>query len=102
LPQIPSLGDPLERRAPEARGRRTRERMMRELTLALEEIAAAMPLLLRLEDVHWSDVSTLDWIGHVARRRAPACLMLLATFRPGGAAAVRSGLGGLVSALAGR
>ena len=84
--QMPSTGDWPQRDALPARGQPTRERMMRELTLALEEIAADMPLLLRLEDLHWSDVSTLDWIGHVARRREPARLMLLATLRPGTAA----------------
>ena len=41
----------------EARGRATRERMMRELTLAIEAIASDVPLLLKLEDIHWSDTS---------------------------------------------
>ena len=52
----------------EARGRATRERMMRELTLAVEVIASDMPLVFNLEDIHWSDASTLDWLAHVARR----------------------------------
>ena len=43
--------------------------------------------VLKLEDIHWSDASTLDWLAHVARRPEPARLMVLATFRPADAAA---------------
>ncbi len=75
LAQMPSLWTRSERSALEARGRATRERMLRELTLAVEAIAADAPLLLKLEDIHWSDASTLDWLAHVARRPEPARLM---------------------------
>ena len=100
LAQMPSLWTRSERSAFEARGRATRERMMRELTLAVEAIASDAPLLLKLEDIHWSDASTLDWLAHVARRPEPARLMVLATFRPADAAAAKVGLGGLVTELA--
>jgi DNA-binding winged helix-turn-helix (wHTH) protein/predicted ATPase len=99
LTQMPTLWTQRERSALEARGQATRERMMRELTLALEAIAADVPLLLKLEDIHWSDVSTLDWLAHMARRREPACLMLLATFRPADTAAAKVGLARVVSEL---
>jgi AAA ATPase domain len=68
LAQMPSLWTRSERRAMNARGSATRERMLRELTLAVEAITAQAPLLLILEDIHWSDVSTLDWLAHVTRR----------------------------------
>ena len=42
LAQMPALWSRSERSALEARGRATRERMMRELTLAIEAIASAM------------------------------------------------------------
>jgi predicted ATPase len=100
LAQMPTLWTRAERSALETRGRATRERMMRELTLAIEAIAADVPLLLKLEDIHWSDTSTLDWLAHVARRPEPARLMVLATFRPTDAAAAKVGLGGLVTELA--
>ena len=100
LAQMPSLWSRSERSALEARGRATRDRMMRELTEAVEAIAARTPLLLKLEDIHWSDASTLDWLAHVARRPEPARLMLLATFRPADAAAIKAGLGGIVAELA--
>ena len=58
------------------------ERMLRELAEALEALSAAHPLILVLEDAHWSDVATIDWLAFVARRRAPARLLILATYRP--------------------
>ena len=60
----------------------TRERMFREMAEALEALAAERPLVLVLEDLHWSDPSTLDLVAGVARRREPARLLLLGTYRP--------------------
>ena len=100
LAQMPSLWTRSERRVFEARSRATRERMMRELTLAVEAIASDIPLLLKLEDIHWSDVSTLDWLAHVARRPDPARLLVLATLRPADPAGAKVGLGALVTELA--
>src|SRR5499426_395326 len=59
----------------------TRERMLREMGEALEALTADMPLVLILEDLHWSDYSTLDLISYVARQRHPARLMLIGTYR---------------------
>ena len=100
LAQMPSLWTRPERSALEARGRATRERMMRELTLAVEAIASDVPLLLKLEDIHWSDASTLDWLTHIARRPEPARLMVIARFRPADAAVAKVGLDILVTELA--
>jgi DNA-binding winged helix-turn-helix (wHTH) protein len=60
----------------------TRERMVREICEALERLTIDDPLLLIIEDLHWVDVSTLDVISALARRRGPAKLMLLCTYRP--------------------
>src|SRR5437867_2865724 len=60
----------------------TRERMVREICEALEALTAQDPLILILEDLHWVDPSTLDFISALARRRGPAKLVLLATYRP--------------------
>ncbi len=60
----------------------TRERMVREICEALESITADAPLLIVLEDLHWVDPSTLDLLSALARRREPAKLMLIATYRP--------------------
>ncbi len=60
----------------------TRERMLRELSDALEAITALVPLVLCLEDLHWSDFSTLNWIASFAQRPESARLLLIGTFRP--------------------
>ncbi|HEU5195802.1 MAG TPA: AAA family ATPase, partial [Methylomirabilota bacterium] len=60
----------------------TRERMLRELAEAVEAIAADAPLLLWLEDLHWSDPPTVDWIGYLARRPGPARVLVVGSSRP--------------------
>ena len=59
----------------------TRERMLREMGEALDVLTAQAPLVLILEDLHWSDYSTLDLISYLATRRQRAHLMLIGTFR---------------------
>src|SRR5262249_5104356 len=59
----------------------TRERMLREMSEALEVITGDQPLMLVLEDLHWSDSSTIDLISYLARQRQAAQLMLIATYR---------------------
>lgn len=59
-----------------------RERMVREICEALERLTVDEPLVLILEDLQWVDDSTLDLISALARRRGPAKLMLLGTYRP--------------------
>jgi predicted ATPase len=60
----------------------TLERMLRELADAIEVISQERPLVLRLEDLHWSDYSTLEWLGFLARRPESARIMVLGTYRP--------------------
>ena len=60
----------------------TRERMLREIAEALEVLTAEQPLLLIFEDLHWVDPATVDLLGALARRRGPARLMVVATYRP--------------------
>lgn len=60
----------------------TRERMLRELTETIEQLTLEAPLVFVLEDMHWSDYSTLDFITAMAQRRECARLMVLATYRP--------------------
>src|SRR5439155_5823954 len=60
----------------------TRERMLRELAEAMEVLTTERPLVLWLEDLQWSDVSTLDWLALVARRQEPARLLVIGTYRP--------------------
>src|SRR6266481_5397700 len=60
----------------------TRERMVREICEALEAMTAQGPLIMVLEDLHWVDASTLDLISALARRRGPAKLVIVGTYRP--------------------
>src|SRR5262249_8486108 len=48
----------------------------------LEALAAERVLVLVLEDLHWSDPSTLDVLSYVAQRPEACRLMVLATYRP--------------------
>ena len=99
LELMPSLWTKAQRSGLEARSRATQERMLRELTSAIEAIAAGELLVLVLEDIHWSDASTLDWLTHVAGRPEQARLLVLATFRPADVGAIATGLGGIMTEL---
>jgi predicted ATPase len=74
----PEVFEALQRRT----GGTARERMLRELAEAVEVLTAARPLVLVLEDLHWSDGATIDWLAYVARRREAARLLVLGTYRP--------------------
>jgi predicted ATPase len=60
----------------------TRERMLRESAELLETLTAGRPLLLVFEDLQWVDHATVDLLAALARRRTPAHLLLVATYRP--------------------
>ena len=83
LMQMPSLVTSADRDlfGREALGA-TRERMLREMGEVLDALTALSALVLVLEDLHWSDFSTLDLISYVARRRRAAHLMVVGTYRP--------------------
>lgn len=83
LAQMPSLLSEAdrERLQPALQGV-TQQRMLREMGLALEALSAATPLVLAIEDLHWSDYSTLELIAALARLNEPARLMVIGTYRP--------------------
>src|SRR6516164_619010 len=58
------------------------DRMLREIANALEALSADKPLVLVLEDLHWSDHATLDLINWLARRRELTQFFLLGSYRP--------------------
>ena len=74
----PAESEALQRRAQGA----TRERMLREMAELLEAVTADRPLVLALEDLHWSDPSTLELVAYLAQRREAARLLVLGTYRP--------------------
>ncbi|MEM7583576.1 MAG: AAA family ATPase [Acidobacteriota bacterium] len=60
----------------------TRERMVRELNDLLERLTTQATLVLVLEDLHWSDLATIDLLTSIAQRRDAARLLILGTYRP--------------------
>jgi predicted ATPase len=97
LAQMPSLLDAAQLEAVQRRAfGATRDRMLREMVEALDAFTVDAPLLLLLEDLHWSDPSTLDLLMALALRPEPAQLLVLGTYRPGDAP---DGLAGLVRTL---
>ncbi len=74
-------------------------RLLRELAQALEVLANERTIVLWLEDLHWSDPSSLDVLAFLAGRRDAAHLMVVASFRPGEAQAGDNPLLGLIQEL---
>jgi predicted ATPase len=62
--------------------RATPARMLREFGHALAVLAADTPLVLVLEDLHWSDSSTVDALAYLGQHLEPARLLVLGTYRP--------------------
>jgi predicted ATPase len=60
----------------------TRERMLREMAEAVDVLTAEQPLIVWLEDLHWSDPSTLELLALLARRRELARFLVIGTYRP--------------------
>jgi predicted ATPase len=58
------------------------DRMLREFGALLDTVTQARPLVLLVEDLHWSDHATVNLLGYLARRRGPARAMLVASYRP--------------------
>jgi DNA-binding winged helix-turn-helix (wHTH) protein len=60
----------------------SRERMLREIVEALIVVTTETVLVLVLEDLHWSDASTVEWLASLARRPERLRLLVLGTYRP--------------------
>ena len=58
------------------------QRMLRELAVFLEELTATATVILVLEDLHWSDPSTIELLLMLAQRSEPARLLVIGTYRP--------------------
>lgn len=60
----------------------SQERMLREIVDAFEVFTKDYPLVLILEDLHWSDASTLEFLAALARGREALRLLVLVSYRP--------------------
>ena len=65
--------------SPEAR----KARLMTLLTQLWLQASRQQPLLLVLEDLHWSDPSSEEWLGALVERMVGAPLLVLGTYHPG-------------------
>jgi len=61
---------------------RSPARLLREFAQSLEVLSRRRPVVLWLEDLHWSDRSSLDVLAFLAGRRDSARLLVLASLRP--------------------
>lgn len=59
-----------------------RDRMMREMGEAIDVLSEDAPVVLVLDDLHWSDVATVDLIAFLTLRQSRARLLILGTYRP--------------------
>ncbi|MEO7521162.1 MAG: protein kinase, partial [Gemmatimonas sp.] len=75
-------GDSSEARALTSIQASSQERMKRELTTFLTELSATTTVVLFLDDLHWSDVSTVDVLAYIGARLGGIRLMVLVTVRP--------------------
>jgi DNA-binding winged helix-turn-helix (wHTH) protein len=83
LAQMPTLVTPEERAKLQSEMQvMTQQRMLREMAEAIEALAAETPLVLLLEDLHWSDFSTLELLSVIARRSEAARLLIIGSYRP--------------------
>lgn len=60
----------------------TQERMKRELAAFLQEVSRAKPLILFFDDLHWSDVSTIDLLSYLASKFETMRMLIVTTYRP--------------------
>jgi DNA-binding SARP family transcriptional activator len=75
----PPLEEPVE-----ADRRAGRLRANDELADALEHAADGRPLLLVLDDLHWADGATIQFLRELTSRRVSTPILVVATARPGG------------------
>lgn len=78
LPElVPDQAIPLPRLEPE----QEKHRLFAVMAAFFLHLSAQSPLLLIIEDVHWSDDTSLDFLHYLARRSVSQLLLLLVTYR---------------------
>jgi predicted ATPase len=80
----------------------TQTRMIRELAEALAVLTADTPLVLVLEDLHWSDHATVECLTYLSQRWKPARLLVVGTYRPVETVLQAHPLRGMLQELSGR
>ncbi len=80
LPMLTAFGD--DRHRANAAHVGGAPRMLREIVSAIEAIAEKAFLLIWIEDLHWADSATVDFVSSLGLRTDPARLLVIATARP--------------------
>jgi serine/threonine protein kinase/predicted ATPase len=57
------------------------ERLVRELAAFFEDLARSHPIVLFLDDLHWADASTIDFLAFLAPRLTRSRILIVLTFR---------------------
>ena len=57
------------------------ERLMRELTIFLDDMSRQQPLVIFIDDLHWADLSTIDVLAHLASRVGRMRVLVVITYR---------------------
>jgi predicted ATPase len=60
----------------------SQERRKRELGVFLQEVSRQRPLVVFLDDVHWTDPSSVDLLAYLASKFCEWRLLVVATYRP--------------------
>ncbi len=60
----------------------SQERLKWEFATFIEEVSRVSPLVLFFDDVHWSDISTIDVLGYLTTRLGSMRVLVIATVRP--------------------
>jgi class 3 adenylate cyclase/predicted ATPase len=79
LLDVPGDAAPLEQLSPQARKVRT----FTVLHQVLLHASQGQPLLLAVENCHWIDATSAEWLAAFVERLSGAAVLLLATYRPG-------------------
>jgi len=103
LAQMPSLQMPADaERLRRARADAAPNRMLREFASLVETVSVEHPLILVLEDLHWSDQGTVDLLSVLAQRPERARAMLVGTYRAAQAAVLGHPIAQVLATLRGR
>lgn len=78
------------------------DRMLREFAALIEALTNEVTVVLVLEDLHWSDPSTVDLLSVLGQRQEPAHLLVIGTYRPAEVAIHDHPLGSAVRTLRAR
>jgi len=81
--QMPSLLSRVELASLQQRNQgANQQRMLREMAEALEALTQENVFVLVLEDLHWSDYSTLELLSYLVQRQERLRLLVIGTYRP--------------------